>query len=137
MDSFGICELFTRVFVSPEQFRATVAFYKALTGGRVTLHFAFPERGLELASISSPTASFLVIAGTEPALTPFRSTAVTVVVSDIMAIFKNLPPLGATVLQEPTPVPTGYQMRLRHPDGVVVEYVQHTSAADRFRNPEL
>jgi hypothetical protein len=137
MDSFGICELFTRVFVSPEQFRATVAFYKALTGGRVTLHFAFPERGLELASVSSPMASFLVIAGTERALTPFRSTGLTILVSDITAIFKNLPPLGATVLQEPTPVPPGYQMRVRHPDGLVVEYVQHTSAADRFRDPEL
>jgi hypothetical protein len=36
-----------------------------------------------------------------------------------------------------TAVPTGYQTRLRHPDGLIVEYDQHTEAALRFRNPDL
>lgn len=45
--------------------------------------------------------------------------------------------VAAVVLQPVTPVPTGYQTRLRHPDGLIVEYVQHTEAAARFRDPDL
>jgi hypothetical protein len=58
-------------------------------------------------------------------------------VTDIDSVSRTLVPLGAEVLQERTPVPTGYQMRLRHPDGLVVEYVQHTAAAGRFRTTDL
>lgn len=133
----GILELQTRVFVAPEQFRPTVAYYKAITGGRCSLHFPFPERGLELASVSSPIGSFLIIAGSEAALAPFKGTALTALVADIEAVARRILPLGATMLQPVTPVPTGYQTRYRHPDGLVVEYVQHTDAAERFRNPPL
>ncbi|HZB90530.1 MAG TPA: VOC family protein [Stellaceae bacterium] len=137
MSEPGIVEVQSRVFVPPEQFRATVAFYIAMTGGRCSLHFPFPERGLELASVSSPGASFLIIAGTEAALAPFRATVLTVLVTDIAAAIERLVTLGASVVQGITPVPTGFQTRLRHPDGLVVEYVQHTAAADRFRSPQL
>jgi hypothetical protein len=133
MPALTILEVQTRVFVPPGQLRATVAYYEALTGGRCSLHFPFPERGLELASVSSPRASFLIIAGDEAALDPFRATALTVLVADISTVAETLVPLGAALLQGVTPVPTGYQMRLRHPDGLIVEYVQHTETADRFR----
>jgi hypothetical protein len=135
MPALTILEVQTRIFVPPGQIGASVAYYEALTGGRCSLHFPFPERGLELASVSSPRASFLIIAGDEAALAPFRSTALTVLVADISSVAETLVPLGAALLQGVTPVPTGYQMRLRHPDGLVVEYVQHTEAADRFRPP--
>jgi hypothetical protein len=137
MAGLDIKEVQTRVFVAPERFRATVDYYKALTAGRCSLHFPFPERGLELAVVSSAQASFLIIAGAEGAIAPFRSTALTVVVADIAAVAERLVPLGAVVLQRVTPVPTGYQTRLRHPDGLIVEYVQHTAAADRFRATAL
>lgn len=137
MAGLTILEVQTRIFVAPERLCATVAYYKALTGGRCSLHFPFPERALELAAVSSPEASFLIIAGAEAALAPFRSTALTVLVADIEAVAGRLVPLGATVLQPVTPVPTGFQTRLRHPDRLVVEYVQHTAAAERFRNPTL
>lgn len=137
MNAIGIREVQLRIFTAPERFRTTVAYYKALTGGTVTLHFPFPERGLELASVSSPAASFLIIAGAAAALAPFRGTALTILVTDIDSVSTNLVPLGAEVLQERTPVPTGYQTRLRHPDGLVVEYVQHTAAAERFRATDL
>ena len=135
--AFAIREVQTRIFVAPEQFRATVAYYRALTGGRCSLHFPFPERGLELASVSSPASSFLIIAGSEAALAPFRGTALTVLVDDIEEVAERLVPLGAAVLQQVTPVPTGFQTRLRHPDGLIVEYVEHTAAAERFRDPAL
>ena len=135
--AFAIREVQTRIFVAPERFRATVAYYRALTGGRCSLHFPFPERGLELASVTSPAASFLIIAGSEAALAPFRGTALTVLVDDIERVAERLVPLGAAVLQTVTPVPTGFQTRLKHPDGLTVEYVEHTAAAERFRDPAL
>jgi hypothetical protein len=133
MDRLRLRETQTRIFVVPELFESTIAFYEALTGGRCSLRFPFHERGLELASVSSPVASFLIIAGAPEAIAPFRSTSLTVLVEDIDPVAETLVPLGATVLQRVTPVPTGFQTRLRHADGLVVEYVQHTEAAERYR----
>ncbi|EQH79852.1 hypothetical protein QMG_0391 [Clostridioides difficile DA00256] len=33
---------------------------------------------------------------------------------------------GAVVVRDKKKVPTGYNMTLRHPDGTIIEYVQHT-----------
>jgi predicted enzyme related to lactoylglutathione lyase len=132
-----IREVQVRRFVPADRLRETVAHYKALTGGRCTLHFRFPERGLELASVSSPAVSFLIIAGDESSLERFRETKLTILVDDIEAAAPALAALGAEILQPVTPVPTGFQTRARHPDGLVVEYVQHTGAADRFRATEF
>jgi hypothetical protein len=87
--------------------------------------------------VTAPAASFLIIAGDEAALAPFRATALTVLVEEIAAVAAQLVPMGAAVIQAVTPVPTGYQTRLRHPDGLVVEYVQHTAAAESFRRSDL
>jgi hypothetical protein len=132
-----IREVQTRVFVPPEDFYPTVAHYKALTGGHCSLHFPFAERGLELASVSSPTASFLILAGAAENLAPFRATSLTILVEDIAAVAPAVLSLGGEILQPVTAVPTGYQTRARHPGGLIVEYVQHTQAADRFRMAAL
>jgi len=132
-DVLRIRELQTRVFVAQGQFRTAVAHYKVLTGGHCSLHFPFTERGLELASVTGPAASFLIIAGDEDKLAPFRATSLTILVDDIEAVAPTLLRLGGEILQPVTPVPTGYQTRARHPGGLIVEYVQHTDAADRFR----
>jgi hypothetical protein len=135
--SLRVREVQVRLFVPADRLREAVAYYKALTGGRCTLHFPFPERGLELASVSSPAVSFLIIAGDDVNLEPFRETTLTMLVEDIEAVAPTLLALGAESLQPVTPVPTGFQTRARHPDGLVVEYVQHTTAADRYRVSEL
>lgn len=49
MTPLRITEAQTRVFVAPGAFRSAVASHKAPTGGRCSLHFPFPEHGLELA----------------------------------------------------------------------------------------
>jgi hypothetical protein len=135
--SLQVREAQIRLFVPPDRLRDAVAYYKALTGGRCTLHFPFPERGLELASVSSPAVSFLIIAGDEANLLPFRETTLTMLVEDIEAVAPALLALGAQILQPVTPVPTGFQTRARHPDGLVIEYVQHTDAAGRYRVTDL
>jgi predicted enzyme related to lactoylglutathione lyase len=137
MPALRVREVQVRLFVPPDRLRETVAFYKALTGGECSLHFPFPERGLELASVSSPAVSFLIIAGEAARLARFRETKLTMLVEDIEAVAPAMAALGAEVLQPVTPVPTGLQTRARHPDGLVVEYVQHTAAADRYRDTRL
>jgi hypothetical protein len=132
-----IKEVLTRVFVPPAEFRPTVEFYKRLTGGRCTLHFPFPERQLELAAVSSATASFLLTAGTPESLAPFKATALTVVVEKLAEAVQDCFSRAREQLAPIVAVPTGYQARFRHPDGLVVELVQHTEAADRFRKTEL
>jgi hypothetical protein len=133
MTELSIKELQVRVFVAPDRLDATVACYERLTGGRCGLRFPFPARGLELASVTSPVGSFLIIAGSEDALAPFKATALTALVADVETVGPALTALGAEMLQPVTPVPTGFQTRYRHADGLVVEYVQHTTAADRYR----
>ena len=58
-----ILETYTRVFVDAEDFLRTIAFYIDLLSGQQTMRFAYPETGLELAAISSPSLSILIIAG--------------------------------------------------------------------------
>jgi predicted enzyme related to lactoylglutathione lyase len=132
-----IIEVLTRVFVMPEVFRSTVAHYRTLTGGRCTLHFQFPSRNLELAAVSSPRASFLILGGSTEDLQPHRETRLTIVVDDIETVAEAITSAGATLVQVPTPVPVGFQARATHPGGLLIEYVQHTAAAAQYQNPTL
>ena len=38
---------------------------------------------------------------------------------------KHLPSTGATIINPVKAVPTGWNMLVRHPDGMVAEYVEH------------
>ena len=113
-----IRESFVRVFVAPGAFKATIRSYMAVTGGRCSMYFPFPGRGLELAAVSSPTASFLIIAGEAAALEPFRATQVTFHVDDLDAAVDLAVTAGATLLQ-PRP-----QTRLVHV--ALANFQQHT-----------
>lgn len=110
-----------RVFVPSQQAQATVEFYQALLGQPAARRFTYAAAGLELAMVGP----MLIIAGPEEALEPFRATAVTYLVDDLAAFARCLPQLGAQVLEPPKEVPTGWNLRARHPDGLLVEYVQH------------
>ncbi len=127
-------EVFFRVFVSPGEFKATIASYVAATHGRCSMYFPFPERKLDLAAVSSPKVSFLIIAGEPAALERFRQTPVTFHVYILDEALNAARSAGATIIQDRTDVPTGVQARVRLPDGLVVEYVEHNEAARRFYN---
>ena len=98
-------EVQVTLFVPPDRQHETVAFYKAPTGGRCTLHFPFPERGLALASVSSPAVSFLIVAGDVASLLPFRETKLTILVENIEAVAPAVVAPGAEIPQPVTPVP--------------------------------
>lgn len=104
-----------------DRFDEAVAFHETLIGQTARLRFDYPEYQLKLAQV----ASILFIAGTAESLAPFVATHATFFVEDIESFAAHLPKVGAEVLEPPKPVPTGWNMLARHPDGTLVEYVEH------------
>lgn len=70
-------------------------------------------------------ASILFIGGSEASLAPFLKTHMTFMVEGMAGYANSLPGMGAEILEPPKRVPTGTNMLVRHPDGTVVEYVEH------------
>jgi hypothetical protein len=122
-----ILETYTRVFVGAESIEGAIAFYKALLSGEQSLRFHYPETGLELAAVSSPRLSVLIIAGPLEKRAPFEATRLTIRVDALEPYVKVLKQGGAEQLEPVQPTPVGRKTRFRHKDGLVVEYVDHTS----------
>ena len=76
----------------------------------------------------------LIIAGEPDALERFRATAVTFHVFNLDDAIAAATKGGAVVLQQRSEVPTGAQARVKTPDGLTIELVEHNEAAKRFYN---
>ena len=111
----------TRIYVEPGRLDAAVAFYERLFGEACRLRFDYPAVGLELADVGG----VLLLCGTGDALARFRPTVMTVMVDSLAEWQRGLAALGAEIIEPPKRVPTGWNMRVRHPDGALVEYVEH------------
>jgi predicted enzyme related to lactoylglutathione lyase len=120
-----ILETYTRVFVEADALDPTCDFYSALLGGEQTMRFAYPEMGLELAAISSPRLSVLIIAGPPDKRRPFEATRLTIKVDALESALEVLTKAGAEQLEPIQKTPVGRKTRFRHADGLVVEYVDH------------
>ncbi|WP_369367971.1 VOC family protein [Streptomyces sp. CG4] len=94
---------------------------RELTGQDVRTRFSYGE--VELASIGG----FLLVAGSEQALAPFRDVQSTVLVDTLDGLQALLAEHGGELLDGPNEVPTGRNATVRHPGGVVLEYVEHTA----------
>ncbi|MBS0350161.1 MAG: VOC family protein [Proteobacteria bacterium] len=116
-----ILKTLLRLYLKPDQLEDTIHFYETLFGEKNCLHFKYPELGLELAQVDS----LLFIAGTDQALTAFKATQATFLVDSIEEWRAWLIRNGATVLKEPKSVPTGINMLVKHPEGTLIEYVEH------------
>ena len=116
-----IYEILTRVFLDNSEMDNTITFYENLLREKCKLRFKYPEKELELASVGS----FLLISGSADHLKPFTDTRVTFLVDSVADFEKFLQKKGAIILECPKPVPTGRNMRAKHPDGLVVEYVEY------------
>lgn len=115
-----VLQTLVRIYLSPEALDPTLAFYEDLFREKCRLRFVHSAARLELAQVGN----VLLLAGTEEALRPFRSTAATFVVDDLAEYREFLVRSGATILSDAKDVPTGRNMRVEHPEGLVVEYVQ-------------
>ena len=116
-----VLNVLVRRYLPLDRFDEAVRFHETLIGQKARLRFDYRERDLALAQV----ASILFIAGTEESLAPFVATHATFLVDDIHGFAAHLPTVGAEVLEPPKPVPTGWNMLARHPDGMRVEYVEH------------
>ena len=115
-----ILQVITRLYLSREQLEASVAFYETLFGERSRLRETYPEAGLEAVQVGS----LLLIAGPDRALEPFKTTQANFLVDSLSEWKDFLLKSGATLLEEPKQAPTGLEMRVKHPDGTQVKYVQ-------------
>jgi hypothetical protein len=122
-----ILETFARVFVEADALDPTCTFYSDLLGGEETMRFAYPEKGLELAAISSPRLSVLVIAGPPEKRRPFEATRLTIKVETLEPVIAALKKAGAEQLEPIQPTSVGRKTRFRHADGLIVEYVDHAA----------
>jgi predicted enzyme related to lactoylglutathione lyase len=118
-----IHKILTRVFVNSKELENAIQFYEKLFGEKCELRFKYAEKELELAMVSS----ILLISGSEDRLRPFTETKVTLLVDSIDEFLEFLTTHDSTILEYPKSVPTGKNMRVKHPDGLIVEYVEHIS----------
>ena len=116
-----IIKSLVRVFPSLGDFASTVTFYEQIYGTACVMKVTYASAGLELAAVGD----MLIIAGNETSLAPFKATIMTMIVDDIEAFHAHFVAHGVEIIAPIQPVPTGRNMRVRHPDGLVVEYVEH------------
>lgn len=123
-----ILGVLTRIYLSLSELDNTISFYEVLFGEECRMRFKHHEVGLELAWVGS----VLLIAGSQDKLKPFKSTSATFLVDSIDNYMGILLEQGAIILEEPRSAPirlndtrSGRNMRVRHPDGMVIEYVEH------------
>lgn len=124
--------IFLRVFVAPAEQEAAVSFYEQVLGAPRRPAMCAAGLGLRIV----PVGTVLVMAGDEAALAPVRRTSATVLVSSLAAAVDELVAAGASIERQPTesgtlttddgvPVVRATNAFAVHPDGLVVEYVQH------------
>jgi predicted enzyme related to lactoylglutathione lyase len=114
-----IIRILTRFYT--DDLERSVKFYGELLKTEVASRFKMPAEGLELAVLSD----ILIIGGTEAALKPFRTTGATFLVDSVVEFKKYLLDKGCTIIRDIAKVPTGFNLTLKHPDGTIIEYVEH------------
>lgn len=102
--------------------KSAIEFYEELLGTPVSRSIKISQISLEIAQIGD----ILLIAGSDEALKPFRSTQATFLVDSLDEFKAYLEEKGAKIIRGPTKVPTGRNMTLKHADGSIIEYVEHT-----------
>lgn len=113
-----ILQVLNRFYV--EDIDRAINIYENLLKEKTCLRFQYKEIGLELAQIGT----ILIIAGSEEALKPYRETKATFIVSSIDGLKKLLLENGSVIIRDIKQVPTGKNMTIRHPDGIIIEYVE-------------
>ena len=119
-----VLDVLTRVYLQREALDRSIVFYEELFKERCRLRFSHSAAHLELAQVGR----VLLIAGLPEHLEPFRATRATFLVDDLDAFQRLLERSGAQIISPPKRVPTGRNMRVRNPDGLLVEYVEHDPA---------
>jgi predicted enzyme related to lactoylglutathione lyase len=114
-----IKKIMTRIYAN--DINQAIDFYEKLLGEKCSMQFKYQELGLELASINS----FLIIAGTDESLAKLKSTSATILVDSVSEYKEFLLRNQAEIIKDIQKVPTGFNMTMKHKDGIIIEYVEH------------
>lgn len=101
--------------VSVADLDAAIPFYQQITGADAVKRFTYKH--LQIARVGA----FLLIEGSLADAIPQEAT---VLVQSIDAVLAVVEASGAQVLEGPDVIPNGTRAVIRHPDGVVFEYLQ-------------
>ncbi|MFJ8308463.1 MULTISPECIES: VOC family protein [unclassified Streptomyces] len=112
---------FVRVFTGPGTLEELTVFYEEVLGIERDMWFTYPAKGIALAAVGG----FLLIEGSDEAVAPFLDADGTLLVDSAEDHLARLTARGAEILDPLHPVPTGSGFTARHPDGTVIEYVEH------------
>ncbi len=118
-----IIKSLTRIFISQSELDETIKFYENIFNEKCSMKFDYVEINLKLAMVGS----ILLLAGTEKDLEIFKKTKITFLVDSVKEYYYHFLSEKITILENPVDVPRkGIKMRVQHPDGIIVEYVEHT-----------
>jgi predicted enzyme related to lactoylglutathione lyase len=98
-----------------------IVFYEELCDTKCSNRFTYQQMNLEIARVDT----ILLICGSGEALEPFKETQATFLVDSITEYKDYLLRNGSIILRDLKEVPTGMNMTVKHPDGTIVEYVEH------------
>ena len=121
----------TQVFCQPGQLIETVRFYEQLTQERLDMDMDIPEAGLHVVAVGS----FLILELDTEQHGLASQTTVTVLNADLDQAVARQVAAGAEIVQERWEAPVGAGTRLRHPDGLIVEYLEHRPSTDDVPTP--
>ncbi|HHY73697.1 MAG TPA: VOC family protein [Bacillus bacterium] len=113
-----INKILTRVYVNNAE--KAIEFYEGLFQKKISSRFKMQNPDLEVINIDN----LLIIVGTEEELASVRNTMATFSVDSLQEYKEVLLNSGATIIKDIKKVPTGWNMTVKHKDGIVVEYVQ-------------
>jgi predicted enzyme related to lactoylglutathione lyase len=102
-----------------------------LTGQVIDMDMDVPEFGLHIVAIGG----FLIIELDRSTRPDAIATAATVLVANLDQAVAERVAAGAEVIQERRSAPVGAGARLRHPDGLIVEYVEHRPSQHDVSRP--
>ncbi|WP_223592652.1 VOC family protein [Neobacillus bataviensis] len=114
-----IKKIINRIYVN--DLEKAVPFYEGLFQTKAT-RFNYWSKGLDIAALGD----FLLVSGTDEALSKVPDSAICFLVEDIEAYKTWLLDNGAVIRQDITKDFSGYSMIVEQPDGMVVEYVEHS-----------
>jgi hypothetical protein len=114
-----IYKIFARSYVRAEQLDAAVRFYEELTHEQCGLRYESGREGIRAAVVGG----IHIVAGAEAGLYDHSEVRATYLVDHVDQFIDPLLRLGGEIVEEPSRGPQGHSMIVRHPDGLLVEYV--------------
>jgi predicted enzyme related to lactoylglutathione lyase len=126
--------VFARVFCDPGTLPVTVRFYEALTSVSLDMDMDIPEAGLHVVAVGP----FLILEMDKGKLDragQAAETHVTVLNANLDDAVARQVTAGAQIVQQRWEAPPGPGVRLRHPDGLIAEYLEHRPSADDVDEP--